>query len=308
MNRIKSVLAAGAVLMCLWGSAGVTTEDEIVLTGDQTVNVAEGNTLIVKKLTGGSWTLTKTGAGTLQIAECDATEATVRAQEGRLEVAPVLPAACAKAYFHVDANRDDTLTTVQDDSGKTTVSTWTDVRGEGYPSAEGKGVKGNPFLSNDALSTRRLMDFGTFWASNLDTDGYGAYMNWNETIKNVVSVFAVMMDSEDTLYQTPSWSQDSNVNGKRANVCVGLYQHDNAAKFAYRGNRVAVPVGGDVSQAKGAPIFNGGASLAGTVDDLLGRQHEHDGIFDAVSGRTACFERYGGRAGLRHRVGERLRP
>ena len=260
MHKLCRLLAAMAAMAYSGGFAAVTVQDELNLTSDQTVNVAEGDTLIVKKLTGGAWTLTKTGAGTLQIADCDATEATVRAQEGRLEVAPVLPAACAKAYFHVDANRDDTLTTVQDDSGKTTVSAWTDVRGEGYPSAEGDGKKGKPFLSNDELSTRRLMDFGTFWASLSDTDGYGAYMNWSETIKNVVSVFAVMMDSEDTLYQTPSWGT---TNGNRANVCVGLYQHDNAAKFAYRGNRVAVPVGGDVSQAQGAPIFNGGHSWQG---------------------------------------------
>ena len=264
MGRVFCVFSAVTVsLACSVGFAAETVQDVLDLTSDQTVNVAEGDRLTVKKLTGGAYTLTKTGAGTLQIAACDATEATIRAREGRLEVAPALPAACAKAYFHVDANRDDTLTTELDDSGKTTVSAWTDVRGEGYPSAEGDGKKGKPFLSNDELSTRRLMDFGTFWASNLDTDGYGAYMNWNETIKNVVSVFAVMMDSEDTLYQSPSWSQDSNVNGKRANVCVGLYQHDGAAKFAYRGNRVAVPVGGDVSQAQGAPIFNGGHSWQG---------------------------------------------
>lgn len=255
MNRIKSAIAASAVLMCLWGSAGETIEDEIVLTSDRTVNVAEGDTQTVLRVStdGGSWTLTKAGLGTLVINDCEDAKTKLDVAAGRLEVrSRKQPDVLANAHFHVDASVPSSLTSIETD-GVQYVSEWHDVRPES-PRMASTTAANKPFVNADYLNGRAVMDFGTV-RHDKNQSGYGATLEWSGWCAHPEEIFAVIGDNEEAKqFVTGSGGAD-----QRNNTFFG----NQTTHVAMRGNGSA----GVASQLanKSSPFYSK-ATMNYTVD------------------------------------------
>ena len=106
--NMKNRKAAFTFALCAAASAfGETvTVDDLCLAADTTVDVAAGTTQNVVRLTGGAYTLTKTGGGTLNIYWKSNETARVVVEEGVLALPRYTKptSVFAKAHFHVDAS------------------------------------------------------------------------------------------------------------------------------------------------------------------------------------------------------------
>lgn len=266
MNRLVRTTGMAGIVACsaagTW--AATTSVDMLDLTSDQVIDVAAGDRYVICTLTGtDAHTLTKTGAGVLQIDYCDNSNATIVVSGGTLDaLAPEPPAVAANAFFHVDASRSATITSAET-SGTNLVSRWDDIRGDGHPYATNAG-KNKPYLTRNYQNGRTVMDFGSFWGGNDDTaTTWGAAMSWSTLTTGMKELFTVAMDTEDLKFKTPHWSKS--VNAKRAGVWVGRSSHADNAGFIYRNARTAVEVGQDPSGAQNAPILNSGCPWASSA-------------------------------------------
>ena len=205
--------AFGACLFAaLQGVCATTTVEELSLDADRTVDVAAGATQNVVRLTGGAYTLTKTGLGTLNIYWTSNESARVVVEAGTLTLRPYPrpDAVFAKAHFHVDASDPATMVT-ECVNGTNFVVRWNDADGRtcyatNCPSK--KIGRTNPqdrraFLRSRFQNGLPVVDFGSL-ASKAYTNaqgvalGYGAAMEWSEPMtKTFREGFSVFSDTED---------------------------------------------------------------------------------------------------------------
>ena len=184
MKKLIALIKSGVVMAVLASvvsvaQAGETTQDVLVLAANQTVTVNAGDTLTVKRLTanGGAWTLTKAGAGTLVINDCEDETVKIVVSEGKLEVrSRAMPAIFSDAFFHVDASSSLSYIRGDEKDGVRYAWRWMDPqRGWLYATADGDN---KPFLRNGFLNGRAVMDFGSLNNRSGDQGlaGYGASM------------------------------------------------------------------------------------------------------------------------------------
>ena len=212
--NIKNRKAAVALALCAATSVfgETTTVDDLNLTADATVNVAAGSTQNVVRLTGGAYTLTKTGGGTLNIYWTSNENARVVVEEGTVALPRYAKptAVFAKAHFHVDASDPSTMVT-ECVNGTNFVVRWDDADGRtcyatNCPSKQiGRTNPQNrrAFLRSCFQNGLPVVDFGTL-ASKAYTNaqgvalGYGAAMEWSEPmVKTFREGFTVFCDTED---------------------------------------------------------------------------------------------------------------
>ena len=146
----------------------------------------------------GSGTAVKTGPGTLAVAAVSDGEAFTEmiVQEGTVALGGGngICSACPVpgAWFHVDASRADTLTTVEE-NGTNFVTRWNDADGGSVYATAGT----RPFVNTNALDGRATIDFGSYHYPSLGVTGYGGYMDWSAADTAIREVFIVCSDTED---------------------------------------------------------------------------------------------------------------
>ena len=182
----------------------------LVMTAATTVEVPAGRTNVIEELSG-AYTLTKTGAGTLEIRYVKTSTASVMVSEGLVRFANPRPDEIfAKAYFHVDASDLSTMT-IETVNGTNFVTRWNDVDGRTDRYATHCTTVWNcrtnpenrkPFLRENFQNGLPVMDFGTLLTQN-DTNelgqarGYGAAMKFDHETPYIKEGFTVASDTED---------------------------------------------------------------------------------------------------------------
>lgn len=153
------------------------------------VGASAGTTFDVMDLSG-EGTLVKEGGGTVNIYGLSDGFTSVDVRGGTL----VLPArtTASGAWFHVDASRADTLTTVVE-NGTNFVTRWNDADGGNVYATAGT----RPFVNTNAIAGRATIDFGSYHYPSGGVTGYGGYMNWSATDTSIREVFVVCSDTED---------------------------------------------------------------------------------------------------------------
>ena len=166
--------------------------------GGGTVSIPDAEMTLSATILSVNGTVVKTGPGTLaassvsiggSASELDVREGNVLlgGTSGSLAACPV-----RNAWFHVDASRADTLTTVEED-GVTYVTRWNDADGGSVFATAGT----RPFVNTNACFGHAVVDFGSFHYPTLGVDGYGGFMNWSETDGAIREVFMVFSDTDD---------------------------------------------------------------------------------------------------------------
>lgn len=194
---------------------------EFQLTSDATVTVGAGDVKRIEYLSGAvPATLTKEGAGTLEVAVVGNTNASIFVNGGELKF--VRPGKLAldadDAAFHVDSSDADARD-VSLENGTNFVVKIKDV--EGRSTYAGKyASRPYPYLAANALNGLTVFDFGTMQGSGIT--GYGAAMQWSEMhVPN--EIFYVWTDYEglkdlvttaDSLGPTPVNMQFAGYRGK----------------------------------------------------------------------------------------------
>ena len=204
---VAFALCAAATAFC-----ETVTVDEMNLTADVTIDVAAGSTQNVVRLTGGAYTLTKTGGGTLNIFWTSNENARVVVEAGVVALPRYArpTAVFAKAHFHVDASDPSTLVT-ECVNGTNFVVRWNDADGHTCYATNCPSTRigrRNPqdrraFLRSRFQNGLPVVDFGSL-ASKAYTNeqgvalGYGAAMEWSEPmVKTFREGFTVFSDTED---------------------------------------------------------------------------------------------------------------
>lgn len=210
MKVIPSLVLALAAA----AARGETIEEveELSLGQDETVEVGAGVTRNVLRLTGGAYTLTKTGAGTLNIYWVANENARVDVQEGvfALRPYPKPTATFAKAHFHVDAS-DPASLELECVNGTNFVNRWNDTDGgtcyatnsPSTKSARTNPLARRPFLRRHFQNGLPVVDFGSLLTVGYTNEngvalGYGAALEWSEPMhKTFREGFTVFSDTDD---------------------------------------------------------------------------------------------------------------
>ena len=188
-----------------------TTVDDMNLTADVTVDVAAGSTQNVVRLTGGAYTLTKTGGGTLNIYWTANENVRIVVEEGVVALPRYAKptAVFAKAHYHVDASAPSTMVT-EYVNGTNFVVRWNDADGRtcyatNCPStAIGRTNPENrrPFIRPHFQNGLPVVDFGSLLTAGYTDEhgaalGYGGAMLWSEPLNSLREGFTVFSDTED---------------------------------------------------------------------------------------------------------------
>ena len=107
---MMKTLLCPAVALC---AGALCASVPLSLDSDMTVDVPSGDTVMYSTLSGGAYTLTKTGGGTLVFETISNAAAKVVVSAGALDVrtaVPPKPAALANAWLHLDATDLSTMT------------------------------------------------------------------------------------------------------------------------------------------------------------------------------------------------------
>lgn len=190
----------------------------LTMTANTEVEVADGTTNLIGTLAG-SYTLTKTGGGTLVIRRVTGTGTKITVSEGDVRMDNPAPEALRDAYFHVDASVADSLVLAQE-NGTNFVTRWNDCGGGPHyatncktvwTSASGAVLRPDPesrrpYLSVDSTSGRHVVDFGSL-LTQCNTNsaggplGYGAALSFDQRTPSIVEGFTVAADDDDI----PKW-------------------------------------------------------------------------------------------------------
>lgn len=206
------VVAVFVLCMAVTAFCETVTVEDLHLVADATINVAVGSTQNVVRLTGGAYTLTKTGGGTLNIYWTSNENARVVVDEGVVALPRYArpTAVFAKAHFHVDASDPSTMVT-ECVNGTNFVVRWNDADGHTCYATNCPSTRigrRNPqnrraFLRIRFQNGLPVVDFGSL-ASKAYTNaqgvalGYGAAMEWSEPmVKTFREGFTVFSDTED---------------------------------------------------------------------------------------------------------------
>ena len=138
----------------------------------------------------GSGTLVKEGGGAFTVYGLPDEITALEVRDGSLAVLQgMLP---SSAWFHVDASRADTLTTVGE-NGVNYVTRWNDAEGGTVYATAGT----RPFVNTTAIPGHAVIDFGSFHYPTEGVQGYGGYMDWSATDTAIREVFMVVSDTDD---------------------------------------------------------------------------------------------------------------
>ena len=220
MNRIRGIAVAACVVA--FGLAGVSRAAELVLTEDTEVTVEEGQALVYESLGGtAAFTLTKKGAGLLEIRRVTNAKAKVVIAEGEVRFANPRPDdVFAKAYFHVDAT-DTSSMTIETVNGTNFVTRWNDADGRAQYASHCTTVWNcrtdpdtrKPYLTENGQNGLPVMDFGSLLTKYNTNElgqalGYGAAMKFNQTTPEIYDAFTVAADSDDVA----EWPKRTDIN------------------------------------------------------------------------------------------------
>ena len=207
MTRMKVIEAAlaFALLAAMSASGETTTIADLRLTNDVTVVVAAGSTQNVVRLTGGAYTITKFGGGTLNIYWTSNANAHVVVLEGVLALPRYAKptAVFAKASFHVDASDPSTMET-ECVGGTNFVSRWYDADGRTCYAAKENEEARMPFVNPvETQNGLPFVDFGSLRTPYNTNDvgealGYGASLKFGAN-KIAAEGITVAADTPDVV-------------------------------------------------------------------------------------------------------------
>ena len=211
MNTKRKTAFAMAFCAVATAFGETVTVDELNLTADRTVDVAAGSTQDVVRLTGGAYTITKTGGGTLNIYWTANENARVVVEEGVVALPRYAKptAVFAKAYYHVDASDPSTMVT-ESVGGTNFVVRWNDADGRtcyatncpatviGRTNPENR----RPFIRPHFQNGLPVVDFGSLLTAGYTNAqgvalGYGGAMFWSEPLTSLREGFTVFSDTDD---------------------------------------------------------------------------------------------------------------
>ena len=169
------------IVLALPTFAVAETVTEFQLVSDAEMNVPEGDVKRIEYVSGTQTaTLTKTGAGTLEVAIVGNTNATFWVEAGALKF--VRPGALAltadEAAFHVDGSAAASYTVQSTVNGTNFVKAIIDVDGRDFCATNSR-ANYYPWIATNALNDLSVFDFGTYHGS---ITGSGAPMAWKTPI------------------------------------------------------------------------------------------------------------------------------
>lgn len=144
----QEIVSTESYLMKKWLGTGIpngVSVAEMTVDVSNSPDLAGDDDLVIGKLTGGNGSIVKSGDGSALVRALTVTPTSIAVSGGELTI----PSSAAKTFlddavFHIDASRLDTLTYTVDGS-VTNVSSWADVRGNGWVAQ----------ADSDALATQK---------------------------------------------------------------------------------------------------------------------------------------------------------
>ena len=189
------------------------TIEELNLTADYTINVPTGATTDVERVTGGAYTITKTGGGVVRFGFVQNKAAKLAVEEGQyFYYIPDATELLAAASLHMDANDMNNADYSQMIDGTNFITRWYSSSvndGEIYashdtyaPAYRNDADKRLPFVRKAYLNGLDIVDFGSLQTpNNVDSAGngigHGAAMVLSERIDHVRDLFFIGGHTED---------------------------------------------------------------------------------------------------------------
>lgn len=193
MSMLAKTLAVGAAL----AFAEIACAENLELTENKTIDVPSGEVVEYDALTGGAFTLTKAGPGTLVFKAIANADATIVLSGGKLAVrgldAP--PTVFQGAMLYLDASDMSSLRTldkvVPPEGYVGTIRSWHDMNGSDYACAITAGDN-PPFLraASETVCGLPLLDFGSEYNDHIRAE-YGAYMAFYDASSKPLSLLGV---------------------------------------------------------------------------------------------------------------------
>ena len=221
VTTIMLLVNCAAALVCGADQTGIASPcvpaaDVLTLTGDVEIAVPAGTTNHIEFLLGGNHTITKTGAGCLEIGIVTNTGVSIAVSGGTLAFSDPRTLTTTGTLFHVDASLASSLETVTE-NGTNFVTRWNDAEGGAYY-ATYDTARPRPILAANHAAGLDMIDFGQMYYSGnvgithangtadpLDAatqallkSGYGAAFKFSEQINGVKDYIYVMQDREET--------------------------------------------------------------------------------------------------------------
>ncbi len=244
-KRLKSILSA--VALC---EAGILLAEDLELTEDRVVEVPEGETVSYDALTGGAFTLTKTGGGVLSFSALANSQASIVIESGTLKVEglPTAPDVLSSALLYLDAGQLATLGFVAQggapsagDAGD--VESWSDVNGRDLVALRRDGLSIYPKFraGHETVSGLPLVDFRALGFGQVQQGSCASLELFKKsakegaTIVGVRDLMIVGMDTEDVKTTIEDYGLSPDHYTTRAAPFVGA-RHGQTVYFL-RGNR-----------------------------------------------------------------------
>ena len=221
VTTIMLLVNCAAALVCRADQTGIASPcvpaaDVLTLTGDVEIAVPAGTTNHIEFLLGGNHTITKTGAGCLEIGIVTNTGVSIAVSGGTLAFSDPRTLTTTGTLFHVDASLASSLVTVTE-NGTNFVTRWNDAEGGAYY-ATYDTARPRPMLAVNHAAGLDMIDFGQLYYSSdkgaahadatrdpLDAatqailkSGYGAAFNISAQISGVKDYVYVMQDREES--------------------------------------------------------------------------------------------------------------
>ena len=221
VTTIMLLVNCAAALVCGADQTGIASPcvpaaDVLTLTGDVEIAVPAGTTNHIEFLLGGNHTITKTGAGCLEIGIVTNTGVSIAVSEGTLAFSDPRTLTTTGTLFHVDASLASSLVTVTE-NGTNFVTRWNDAEGGAYY-ATYDTARPRPMLAVNHAAGLDMIDFGQLYYSSdkgaahadgtrdtLDAatqailkSGYGAAFNISAQISGVKDYVYVLQDREES--------------------------------------------------------------------------------------------------------------
>ena len=221
VTTIMLLVNCAAALVCRADQTGIASPcvpaaDVLTLTGDVEIAVPAGTTNHIEFLLGGNHTITKTGAGCLEIGIVTNTGVSIAVSEGTLAFSDPRTLTTTGTLFHVDASLASSLVTVTE-NGTNFVTRWNDAEGGAYY-ATYDTARPRPMLAVNHAAGLDMIDFGQLYYSSdkgaahadatrdpLDAatqailkSGYGAAFNISAQLNGVKDYVYVMQDREES--------------------------------------------------------------------------------------------------------------
>ena len=221
VTTIMLLVNCAAALVCGADQTGIASPcvpaaDVLTLTGDVEIAVPAGTTNHIEFLLGGNHTITKTGAGCLEIGIVTNTGVSIAVSEGTLAFSDPRTLTTTGTLFHVDASLASSLVTVTE-NGTNFVTRWNDAEGGAYY-ATYDTARPRPILAANHAAGLDMIDFGQMYYSGNNgsphgdgtsdplndaskailRSGYGAAFKLSAKIEGVKDYVYVMQDREET--------------------------------------------------------------------------------------------------------------